>query len=180
MHTSLIPKSGWKCFVFATCIGSEHAPAGPAPLILLSFSSSSMAKTSKTNLKTAALRTGSCSQCSVSANLTAAMPDKRMRPIVKQEPGADGAQELPPPPQAAAAAAAAEAQAFALQGIERERSMAEQLLQAKAQVAELLRHISHTGAAVSRRPLPRFALSKLDIVSCSGVLCGVALGSTPT
>ena len=38
-------------------------------------------------------------------NLTAAMPDKRMRPIVKQEPGADGAQELlaarkptPPPP----------------------------------------------------------------------------------
>ena len=28
-----------------------------------------------------------------SANLTAAMPDKRMRPIVKQEPGADGAQE---------------------------------------------------------------------------------------
>ena len=113
----------------------------------------------------------------MSANLTAAM-----RPIVKQEPGADGAQELPPPPQAAAAAAAAEAQAFALQGIERERSMAEQLLQAKAQVAELLRHLelSHTGAAVSRRPLPRFALSKLDIVSCSGVLCGVALGSTPT
>ncbi len=143
-----------------------------------------MAKTSKTNLKTAALRTGSCSQCSVSANLTAAMPDKRMRPVVKQEPGADGAQELPPPPQAAAAAAAAaaEAQAFALQGIERESSMAEQLLQAKAQVAELLRHLesSHTGAAVSSRPLPRFALSKLDIVSCSGVLCGVALGLTPT
>jgi hypothetical protein len=36
-------------------------------------------------------------------NLTAAMPDKRMRPIVKQEPGADGAQELPPQANAAAA-----------------------------------------------------------------------------
>ena len=90
------------------------------------------------------------------------MPDKRMRPIVKQEPGTGGAQEPlppPPPPQAAAAAATgeregrrrrgdmgeedagvelemqllranAEAQAFALQGMERERVMAEQLLQA--------------------------------------------------
>ncbi len=84
-----------------------------------------------------------------------------MRPMVKQEPGADGAQALPPPPQAAAAAvgeregrrrrsnigeegagtelevqllrANAEAQAFALQGMERERAMAEQLLQAKEQ-----------------------------------------------
>ena len=38
------------------------------------------------------------------------MPDKRMRPIVKQEPGADGAQQqlLLPPPQAAAAVAAGE------------------------------------------------------------------------
>ena len=36
------------------------------------------------------------------------MPDKRMRPIVKQEPGADGAQQLPPRAAAAAAAAAGE------------------------------------------------------------------------
>ncbi len=86
------------------------------------------------------------------------MPDKRMRPIVKQEPGADGAQELLPPPQAAAAAAAAgemegrrrrgdmgeegvgtemevqllranaEVQAFALQGMEREKAISEELL----------------------------------------------------
>jgi hypothetical protein len=90
------------------------------------------------------------------------MPDKRMRPIVKQEPGADGAQELPPLQQQQVAAAReqdvqrrmaedergeelqlqllranAQAQAFALQGMERERAMGEELLQAKAQIAEV-------------------------------------------
>ncbi len=44
-----------------------------------------------------------CSLVSDACSLTAAMPDKRMRPIVKQEPGADCAQEL----RAGAAAAAA-------------------------------------------------------------------------
>ena len=89
------------------------------------------------------------------------MPDKRMRPIVKQEPGADGAQELQQQQGAAGETqregrrrrgdmveegagtelemqllrANAEAQAFALQGMERERALGEELLQAKAQVA---------------------------------------------
>jgi hypothetical protein len=108
------------------------------------------------------------------------MPDKRMRPIVKQEPGADGAQELQQQQHAAAAAAAAaagerdgrrrrgdmgeegagtelevqllranaEAQAFALQGMERERAMAEELLQAKAQFAELRADIRIKDAAL--------------------------------
>ena len=79
------------------------------------------------------------------------MPDKRMRPIVKQEPGADGAQELQQQQEAAGETqregrrrrgdmgeegagtelemqllrANAEAQAFALQGMERERAMGE-------------------------------------------------------
>jgi hypothetical protein len=109
------------------------------------------------------------------------MPDKRMRPIVKQEPGADGAQELPPQQQQAAAAAAAgeregrrrrsdmgekgagtelemqllvanaKAQAFALQGMERERALGEELLQAKAQVAELRAEIRINDAALEAK-----------------------------
>ena len=126
-------------------------------------------------------------------NLTAAMPDKRMRPIVKQEPGADGAQELQRQQEAAGESlregrrrlgdmveegagtelemqllrrANAEAQAFALQGMERERAMAvelkamgeqmlqreramgEELLQLKAQVAELRADIRIKDAAL--------------------------------
>jgi hypothetical protein len=109
------------------------------------------------------------------------MPGKRMRPVVKQEPGADGAQDLPPPQQQAAASAGeregrrrwsdmceegagtelemqvmkadAEAQAFAfaLQGMERERAMAEELLQAKAQVAELRADIRIKDAALEAK-----------------------------
>ncbi len=107
---------------------------------------------------------------------TVAMPDKRMRPIVKQEPGSDGAQELPQPQQAAAAAAGeregrrrrgdmgeegaelelevqllrenAEAQAFALQGMERAMAMGEELLHAKVQVAELRAEIRIKDAAL--------------------------------
>jgi hypothetical protein len=121
------------------------------------------------------------------------MPDKRMRPIVKQEPGADGAQELPPPPEAAAAAAAAareregrrrrgdmgeegagtelevqllranaEAQAFALQGMERERAMAEQLLQAKEQLLQSCRRISG-----SKTPRSRLLCTKRRLLYCS-------------
>ena len=79
------------------------------------------------------------------------MPDKRMRPIVKQEPGADGAQELQQQQEAVAGEtqregrrrrgdmgeegagtelevqllrANAEAQVFELQGMERKRAMA--------------------------------------------------------
>jgi hypothetical protein len=94
-------------------------------------------------------------------NLTAAMPDKRMRPIAKQEPGTGGAQELLQQQQAESAAgerdgqhrrveddggvefglqllrANAEVHAVALQWMEREMAMGEQLLQAKAQVTEL-------------------------------------------
>jgi hypothetical protein len=89
------------------------------------------------------------------------MSDKRMRPIVKLEPGGGDAQEQ----QAAAAAtggsrqrrrvdlgeeeagaelqlqllsANAEAQAFALQGIERERALGEQLLQRERALGEEL------------------------------------------
>ena len=92
-------------------------------------------------------------------NPTAAMSDKRMRPIVKLEPGGGDAQEQ----QAAAAAtggsrqrrrgdvgeegaaaelelqqlmANAEAQAFALQGMEREMALGEQLLRAKEELLQ--------------------------------------------
>jgi hypothetical protein len=61
-------------------------------------------------------------------SIAAAMSYKCMRPIVKQEPGEEGAgTEL----EVQLLRANAEAQAFALQGMERERAMAEQLLQAK-------------------------------------------------
>jgi hypothetical protein len=101
------------------------------------------------------------------------MPDKRMRPIVKQEPGTDGAQELP---KAAATGAGeresdgqhhdrvedergvvpglrllranAEVQAVALQWMERERAMEEELLQSKAHVAQLLAQIRIKDAAL--------------------------------
>ena len=82
--------------------------------------------------------------------IAAAMPDKRMRPIVKQEPGADGAQQLQQQQEAAGESqregrrrrgdmgeegagtelevqllrANAKAHAFALQGMERKRAMA--------------------------------------------------------
>jgi hypothetical protein len=113
------------------------------------------------------------------------MPDKRMRPIVKQEPGADGAQELQQQQAAAAGETQregrrrrgdmgeeeagtelevqllrvnTEAQAFALQGMERERAMAEelkaigeQLLQSKAQVAELRADIRIKDAALEAK-----------------------------
>ncbi len=99
-------------------------------------------------------------RCPTLCNITAVMPDKRMR-IVKQEPGASSAQELPQQQQAEAAAgervgqqrrvedeggadigmqllrANAGVHAFALQSMERERAMGEELLQSKAQVAEL-------------------------------------------
>jgi hypothetical protein len=131
-------------------------------------------------------------------NRSAAMPDKRMRPIVKQEPGADGAQQLQQQQAAAAAGGAgeregrrrrgdmgeegagtemevqllranAEAQAFALQGMERERAlgdqllrakeellqrekaMGEELLQAKVQVAELRAEIRIRDAALEAK-----------------------------
>ena len=102
------------------------------------------------------------------------MSDKRMRPIVKLEPGGGDAQEQ----QAAAAAtggsrqrrrgdvgeqlqlprANAETQAFALHGMERERAMADQLLrakeellQAKVQVAELRAEIKIRDAALEAK-----------------------------
>jgi hypothetical protein len=99
------------------------------------------------------------------------MPDKRMRPIVKEEPGAGGAQQQQ---QHGAAAEGrigqrrriqeeaqggaglqlqllmtnADAQAFAVQGMERERAMGEQLLQAKAELAELRAEIRIKEAAI--------------------------------
>jgi hypothetical protein len=117
-----------------------------------------------------------CSLVSDACSLTAAMPDKRMRPIVKQEPGAGCAQELPQQQQAAATAAGeregqhhriedeaaeggvelglqllranADVQAIALQWMERERAMGEELLQSKAQVAELRAEIRIKDAAL--------------------------------
>jgi hypothetical protein len=113
------------------------------------------------------LQLNSEAAAATTCNLTAAIPDKRMRPIVKQEHGADGAQQLLQQQTAAAAAAGeregpgagtelemqllranAEAQAFALQGMERERAMAEELLQSKAQVAELRADIRIKDAAL--------------------------------
>jgi hypothetical protein len=103
-------------------------------------------------------------------NLT--MPDKRMRPIVKQEPSGDGAQALPQQQQGeelgqregqrrrGGEEGRAElevqlqllrAHAFSLQGMERERLMGEALLQAKAQVAELLAEIRIKDAALEAK-----------------------------
>jgi hypothetical protein len=108
-------------------------------------------------------------------SLIAAMPDKRMRPIVKQETGSDCAQEMPQQQPAAAAAgerdgqhhrvedeggvelglqllrANVEVQAIALQWMERERAIAEQLLQAQAQVAELRAEIRIKDAALEAK-----------------------------
>ena len=101
------------------------------------------------------------------------MPIKRMRAIVKMESGAGGAQELLQQQQAAAGAqevqrrrfeegagvelelqllrANAGMQAFALQGMERERAMGEELLQAKAQVAELRADVRMQDAALEAK-----------------------------
>jgi hypothetical protein len=111
------------------------------------------------------------------------MPNKRMRPIVKQEPSGDGAQALPQQQQGAELgeregqrrrggeegraelevqlqllSANAGAQAFALQGMERERLMGEALLQAKAQVAELLAEIRIKEAALEAKDAVHKAL----------------------
>jgi hypothetical protein len=114
------------------------------------------------------------------------MPDKRMRPIVKQEPGADGAQQQQQ--QVAAAGerdgqlrsvekearaaggleqqlqslrAYADAQAFACQGLSQVRAMGEQLLQAKAEVAELKAEIRIKDAALEAKDV---ALQSKDAV----------------
>jgi hypothetical protein len=123
-----------------------------------------------------------CSLVSGACSLTAAMPDKRMRPIVKEEPGADCAQQLPPQQQAAATAAGerqgqhhriedeaaegrvepglqlrranVEGQAIAfitVQWMERERAMREELLQLKAQVAELRAEVRIKNAALEAK-----------------------------
>ena len=129
-------------------------------------------------------------------NLAAAMPIKRMRAIVKMESGAGDAQEQ----QAAAAAtggsrqrrrgdvgedgagaelevqqlrANAEAQAFALQGVERERALGEQLLQAKAQVAELRAEIRIRDAALEAKDAThkaKFALIESELQSKEAAL----------
>ncbi len=81
------------------------------------------------------------SSSSILQSHPAAMSDKRMRPIVKLEPGGGDAQEQ----QAAAAATGGSRQRrrgdvgeaaleFAMQGMERERALAEQLLQAKEEL----------------------------------------------
>ncbi len=100
------------------------------------------------------------------------MPNKRMRPIVKLEPGASGAQEAAWEREglcrggdmgeegagAELLRANAEALAFALQGMERERAMVEQLLQvkeellqAKAQVAELRADATKTSKSAAAK-----------------------------
>ena len=102
------------------------------------------------------------------------MPDKRMRPIVKEEPGAGGAQQQQQQQQQHGAAAEyrdgqrrrveeeaqggaglllqllrtnADAQAFAVQVLEQARATGEQLLQAKAELAELRAEIRIKEAA---------------------------------
>jgi hypothetical protein len=131
-------------------------------------------------------------------SLTAAMPDKRMRPIVKQETGSDCAQELPQQQAAAAAAAGqrdgqhhrvedeggvelglqllranVDVQAIVLQWMERERAMAEQLLQAKAHVAELRAEIRIKDAALEAKDAThkaKFALLESELQSKGAAL----------
>jgi hypothetical protein len=105
------------------------------------------------------------------------MPDKRMRPIVKQEPGADGAQQQQQQQVAAgerdgqrrsvekearaaggleqqlqSLRAYADAQAFVFQGLSQEvRAMEEQLLRATAEVAELKAEIRIKDAALEAK-----------------------------
>ena len=137
------------------------------------------------------------------------MPDKRMRPIVKQEPGGGDAQQL----QAAAAAtggsrqrrrgdageegagaelelqllrANAEAQAFALQGMERERALGEQLLrakeellQAKVQVAELRAEIRIKDAVHQAQQEAKDAVHKAEVAVLESKLQSSAPAPAP-
>jgi hypothetical protein len=93
----MLQLSGWNFTQvkrFAVCCHHHHRrhppPPPPRPLLLL-LRDDRFAKT-KLQLNAEAAAANAC-------NLTAAMPDKRTRPIVKQEPGSDGAQEMLPPPQ---------------------------------------------------------------------------------
>jgi hypothetical protein len=124
------------------------------------------------------------------------MPEKRMRPIVKQETGCDCAQE-PPQQQAATAAGErdgqhdrvedeggaelglkllrvnVEVQAIALQWVKMERAMAEQLLQEKAQVAELRAEIRIRDAALEAKDAThkaKFALIESELQSKEAAL----------